>query len=315
MAGTQVSTLRLVPARTAPPSSPPVRSRFRGARVVAASRLGRRGVGQILDTSMDVLVERFGICVGIATLIWLPFQVGTELVLRSKLPDEFLLVWTATAAAPQLITTAFVCTLVGGHLVGRRVAPGEAIASGIGRFPGMVVISIFNVIAAVVLLCPCVFTTNLAHWLFSVVPVVYVIERGRLLPRGGSAASAPLFGWLAEAFQAMARGIRLVWGWGSFARWMGWFVVAKLALVAPLTAIPSLFEVPEIRDALSGYLKLQGPVGFLIVAIGALFLGIGTAYMAVVMTVYYVDERVRKEGLDLELALRRLGQRGEAETA
>lgn len=313
MAGGEVSTRRLVPAAEARTASPAARARFQGSRVVEATRLGRRGVGQILDTAMDVLVERFGACVGIATILWLPFRVGTELVVRSGAPDEVVLLWGTTKAAPQVLTTAFVCTLVGGQLVGRRVSLGEAIASGIGRFPGMVVISVLTVIAAVVLICPCFFTTYAAYWLFSVVPAVYVLERGRLLPAGGDPTFTRLFGWLAESFAAVGRGIRLVWGGGSFRRWLGWFVVANLAIVAPLTTAPSLLEVPDVRQWLGEFIDLDAPLGFAIVAIGALFLGIGTAYTAVVMTVYYVDERVRKEGLDLELVLRRLGRRAESE--
>ena len=34
--------------------------------------------------------------------------------------------------------------------------------------------------------------------------------------------------------------------------------------------------------------------------------GIGVAFGSIVLTVYYTDERIRKEGLDLEVALERL---------
>lgn len=315
MAGGEVSTRRLVPAGDARPASPATRERFHGSRVVEATRLGRRGVGQILDTAMDVFVERFGACVGIATILWLPFRIGSELVVRSGVRDEVVLLWGTTAAAPRVLTTAFVCTLVGGQLVGRRVSLGEAIATGIGRFPGLVVISVLTVIAAVVLICPCIFTTYAAYWLFAVVPAVYVLERGRLVPAGGDPTFTRLFGWLAESFAAVGRGIRLVWGWGSFLRWLGWFAVANLAIVVPLTTAPSLLEVPEVRQKVAEYIDLDAPIGLAVVAIGALFLGIGTAYTAVIMTVYYVDERVRKEGLDLEIVLRRLGRRAESEAA
>ena len=309
MAGARISSQQLAAGSVAAAGFEG-RSR-RGARVEDAHHLGRRGVGQILDAAMEVLVQRFGVCVGIATMVWLPFRLGTELIARSSAPEEVLLLWGTTNVAPQLLTTGFVCTLVGGHLVGRRVPLGEVLMSGLTRAPGLGVIMLVNLMAAIVLVCPCIVSSYAAYWLFAVVPAVYVLERGQLLPRGGP--GGPVGGalrWLGEAFVAVGRGIRLVWGGTSFLRWIGWFAVANVAIIVPLTAAPSALDYPGVREQISTVVDLDGPAGLLLVLVGSLFFGIGTAYTAIVMTVYYVDERVRKEGLDLEIALRRLAGRG-----
>jgi hypothetical protein len=298
-----VSIQRLVPANREDRPEPSQRRRSAGARVVAdAMPLMRRGVGQILDTSMDVLVARFGVLVGIGALCWLPFKIGGELLWLSDASGSARLLWSATTVAPQLLTTSFVCTLVGAYLLQRKVSLGEAIRVGFLRFPGMVVIAIINVVAAVVLVCPCVVTTYVSHWLFAVIPAIYVLERGRLKH----------LSWLGQIGAAIVRGFKLVWGWGSFGRWLGWITVASLAVVGPLSTVPGLIDVPIVREFLDQHLGAQGsPVEFLIAALGSVFVGIGTAYMAVLMTVYYLDQRVRREGLDLELRLEQLAARPE----
>jgi len=40
--------------------------------------------------------------------------------------------------------------------------------------------------------------------------------------------------------------------------------------------------------------------------LSAAFVAIGTAYAAILATVFYFDQRARREGLDLELALARM---------
>jgi hypothetical protein len=145
-----------------------------------------------------------------------------------------------------------------------------------------------------------VITSYASYWLFAVIPAVYVLEREGLKSRN----------WLAQVGAALVRGFQLVWGWDSFARWLGWVTVAVIAITGPLGSIPGLIDVPQVREFLDQQLGAQGSgVEFMIAAVGSVFVGIGTAYMAVLMTVYYLDQRVRREGLDLELRLEQLTAR------
>ena len=118
--------------------------------------------------------------------------------------------------------------------------------------------------------------------------------------------------WFKELGRSIGRGMRLVSGWDSFGRFLAVFVVSEYFLATPLEASGSAFGVPEVREFLRDTLRIGGgPAELLIASLGAGFFGLAVAFTVSVMTVYYLDLRVRKEGLDLELALRRLAGRFE----
>jgi hypothetical protein len=317
MAGTRVSTQRLVPAgERAEESHGTLRDARRrtgrtgrGLRVEDGEPLHARGVGQILDTALDVLVSRFGPCVGFAALSWLPFQIGNEVVQRSSaLSIQARILWGTTNLVPEFLTAGFVCSFVGAHLLRRRASSADAFRNGILAAPGIAVIALLQVLTIFGLMCLCIVPFFLGYWLFAVVPAVYVLERRDLLGRAGREIPA-IFRWSSGILISVARGVRLVLGTGSFGRWLGWAVVALLAVYWPLTGFPALFEDPSVRNFMEESLGLEGrPVSFTLAVISALFAGIGTAYLAIVKTVYYLDERVRREALDLELRLDRLAE-------
>ncbi len=315
MPGTAVSTERLLPdstrgrAREVPPSA---RARFAGARLArGAAPLRPRGVGSLLDLGLDVLVDRFGICVGIGVLCWLPFQIGSELLRRSGTSEEaevvLSLLLSVASVVPQSLTTAFVCIVVAGHVLGRGVSPGEAVRTGLLRLPGILVLAVLQFLGTVLLLCACIAPGLLAPWLFAVVPIVYVLERGA---RGSSSAPGRFARWASAISLALTRGVKLVLGWDSLGRYLGIFLVAFVVITGPLSAVTGGLSTPEVRDFLDDVLGLSGgPVELSLSVVMAAFVAIGTAYTAILATVYYLDQRVRKEGLDLELALARIEER------
>jgi len=308
MAGSSVSSLRMTPAGR--------RERVRGSRRVLPARveeeqdaLHARGVGQILDTSLDVLVSRFGACVGIAAACWVPYQVANELVLSSGLSAEARFAWLFSARIPEFLTTGFVCSFVGAYLLRRPLSAWEALRNGLAAAVGVSVIAVLQMITSGLFACLCFFPVVLAFWIFSVTPTVYVLER-RELSRN-VAGNLPWLGrWVVGLVLSIRRGARLVWGVPSFGRWLGWVVVAWLIVYWPLSGIPGLLRHPNVEYYLEGSLGLQGrPIELALVVISAVFVGISTAYFAICKTVYYVDERVRKEGFDLELRLERIAER------
>ena len=91
---------------------------------------------------------------------------------------------------------------------------------------------------------------------------------------------------------------------------IGELLAMRRDMVLPLSSFTTALEAPAVRQVVEESLALQGRLVELAIAvITAAFLGIGTAYMAILETVYYLDERVRKEGFDLELRLRELEER------
>jgi hypothetical protein len=284
------STRRLVPGGHPTQTDRPARARFAGARVLdSEERLRPRGVGEILDGAFDQFAALFVPCVLVGALLWLPVQIGNELLTISSVDQWTVLLWGMLDVPVRMLVTGYVCAMVGRRLVGGEVHPGEALRAAMWRTPGIVLISIVTGVAAFALICPCVVTTFLAYWLFSVAPAVYVLER-------------------TGVFQALARAVRLVWSWGAFGRWLGWFSVAAV-LTLPLNGITEGLKQPWVREGLRGYLPLQlETFVWVVLVLGALFLAVGSGYVAVAMTVYYVDQRVRREGFDLERQLELLAK-------
>ncbi len=309
MASSSVSTQRLTASRAGARRRRGSEHRPRGraaTRPEARPRvLHARGVGAILDTGLELLVSRFGICAGLAALCWIPFEVASELVLRSDLPSELYLYWSLLTPLPEYLTVGFVCGFVGTELLGREARVGAALRNGLMAMAGLLVIALVQVFSGV-MVCLCGVGLFLPLWLLSVTPAVYVLERHDLIRSAWSQHSWPLR-WLFGLLHSMGRGVRLVWGGRSFLRWLGWFAVSGLAIVVPLSGLPGALENPEVRLFLEQHLPVQGrPIELTLIAIGAVFLAISTAYNAVLRTVYYVDQRVRREALDLWLQLEEL---------
>ena len=258
---------------------------------------------------MDVLVSRFGPCVAIAAICWIPYQVANEVLKYSGLGFGAQFVSAALAFLPELLTTACVCSFVGGYLLRTRVTAWDAIKNGVTAVIGVGVIALVQGVSTVLLAVCCVVPAVLGYWLFSVGPTVYVLERKELVARNyrGSSGAIP---WMLGIGYSIARGVRLVQSLPSFGRWAGWTIVAGLAILWPLAFIPSALSEPAVRQHLEDLFSVQGrPIELTITTISAVFVGIGTAYFAILKTVYYLDERVRKEAVDLEMRLTQLGER------
>jgi hypothetical protein len=303
--------VKLAPAGA---SRPLPAAQFRARESRAGARLlherplnGPRGVGSLLDLGHDVLVERFGVCVGIGLLFWLPLQVAIALASRSSASPEVqlgvLMLLRGLSLVPKFLTTAFVCLVVAGHVLERPVPTADATRRGLSRLPGLLCLIGMQLLGTLLLLCACVLPALLAPWLFAIVPAVYVLEgRARGSERGGAFAR-----WSRGIREAFERGLRLVLGWDSLARFYGYSLVAFLTVTFPLSTVVGSLEAPAVREHLDSWLGLSGaPVDLALILLAATFVAIGTAYAAILDTVFYFDQRVRREGLDLELALARL---------
>jgi len=313
MAGASVTIQRLLPASAgaAGESSDRGVPRRRRTRHVAEEqdRLHARGVGQILDTGLDILVSRFAVCVGVSALFWVPYQVAKEILFAADVPSGLQFGWLMLAFVPEVMTTGFVCGFVGAYLTKRELSAWAAFRSLLPAMAGLLVLSFVQMVTTGLGTCLCVLPGVLAFWLISVTPVTYVLERRELVAQRG-VRLAWMLRWSLGLVLSLGRGVRLVLGFVSLARWLGWASVAFLAIWMPLRGIPSALDNPGVRLALEEVLALRGsPVEFALVGIAAVFLGVSTAYLSIVQTVYYVDQRVRKEGLDLELTLGRLEER------
>jgi hypothetical protein len=181
-----------------------------------------------------------------------------------------------TQGVALAFVTAGVATLVSGWYVGRSAGPGELIAAALRRWWALlaawVLVHLVEAAFAVLLLVPAIVPMT---W-FAVVSAVVACE-----------GAGPV--------RAMRRSVRLV------NRRFG-TVLGICLLVALVDGVLS-FALTAVGGL---YLELDLPLGWVVntaVAAGALLVTI--PFVAGVVTLLYLDLRVRTEGLDIELAASR----------
>jgi hypothetical protein len=213
-------------------------------------------------------------------------EIGTTFgdMLAATGPDDvdagiggaaFLLTLIAQGVALAFVT-AGVATLVSGWYVGRRAGPGDLIRAAAGRWWPLVVawvaVHLVEGAFAVLLVVPAIVPMT---W-FALVSAVVACER-------------------AGPFRAMRRSARLV------NRRFG-AVLGTCLLVALVDAVLS-FALTALGTL---YVEIDLPLAWVVntaVAAGALL--VTTPFVAGVVTLLYLDLRVRSEGLDIELAAAR----------
>jgi len=290
MALGNVSTQRLVPAGTRRPDAPSERRRRGGARVVESGPdelLRPRTVGRILDESFELLVRHGPAVVGVAMLLWLPIELGIQAILATHADEGYLLGNQLLEGPMRALVAALVCSLIRADLAGEPISLGESLRRASSRWLGLIVISIVTVVLGVPATCLCVFPVVLVYWLLATAPPIHVIER-------------------VGVAESLRRSVMLAWGWEGFGLWLGSWIGMAL-FVLPIAAVTGGLANPTSRDMILDETALSG-LGFGLGAalVCAVLKGIATGFPAVVATVYYVDRRVRREGLDLQVELRRM---------
>jgi len=307
MARGGVSIQRLVPVGEG--SEPPTTGAFsrRAPRVErAATPVRARGVGGILDTAVDVFVARLGFCLAVSACLWLLAGAAERLVVAPLQETPLGFLWDLFGALTvEHVATALVVLVVYGEMRGYRIPAGQALRVFLKRLPALTL----YILASVVLMVGALFLGGLsaAACLVFVLPVfLFVAVR---LAFGLAVAPAALVLERLSPIDAVRRSFYLVRG--SFWRWVGLKVVYSL-LVLPFAALPATLEDDATRSSLEAWLGIDGPAaaGLWLVAT-ALFAGVGTALSSVVMTVFYLDCRVRVEGLDLALRFERIERRAD----
>jgi len=294
------------------------RTRYQGAQVLSGRlQLSRRSAGGILDLASDALVERFSACLGVALLFWLPFGQITELIGPAE-PGRGIglsFLWQLVSVVPQALTTGVVTSVIGESLIESGRSGWAAALRGLRLAPGVLVIFVATRVVTLPLVVLCFLPYFLAQWLTWSAVAVYVFEGERLLSSAERArARRNPFAFLASfprrVTRAIGRSLRLSSGWGPLGRFVVLGLVGLLLLAGLLDWTAALLIAPDAREFLRSHANLGGgPAEFVLGAVSASFLALASVFRAALATTYYLDLRVRKEGLDLELALQRLGQR------
>jgi len=268
-----------------------------------------RSAPQVVDLWMEVFVRRLLACLGIGMALWLPLRAAMPLYTRTFTSTSFnfdyglFFGWLAALSVTQaligVLATTAVTLLSYEELLGRELTPLAALRRTFRRFPAL--IGIFLVRFAVLTIggsllgglsffCPPLFIGAVLFYLFfawklSVAPSALILED-------------------LGVKRALARSFELTRG--SFWRWFGVMFLSGL-LVFQFALGMQVGDNPSLHDAVIESLGVPGvffDAGFLVVS--SLFAGINSAVMAIGVTAYYLDTRIRREGFDLVMRLERL---------
>lgn len=250
----------------------------------AAADLAPRGVGALLDTALDVLRARFPACFGMAFAILLPLALFSR-ALRHRLGEELgaMLFELGMNFLAQALVIGLITHLVYAHMQGRRTSALESLALAGRRGPALLAIALLTQFATTVGMGCCVVPGVVVSWLTAVAPAALVLE-----------GIGPI--------AALSRSGKLMRG--AFGRWLG-VMTLQFLLVLPLTGSAGVLDEVTTRHA-SG-------VGPLVVVLETAarvgLLGLAICLTSVVLTVLYIDCRVRNEGFDLVMRFERLSAR------
>ncbi len=273
---------------------------------------------QLVDLGIEVLRRRFLPCVGLSVLLWFPIRAAMPFILRmassmsygSGVSFEFLGAlgghWLIARFIEVLVTMSL--TLISYEaLTGRELGPLAALKQTLQRSVALVsffILQFLFVAAGAGLLmilgfmCPPLMLGAFAYWVYfswklAVAPSALILEG-------------------LGAVEAIKRSFALTPG--SFWRWCGLMVIITL-LTFGLTSGMQIGDNQLLRDAFleaTGISELWFDV--VLVLISSVFSGLSTAIIAVTATTFYLDTRIRREGLDLRMRLERLSQPKVAES-
>lgn len=287
---------RLRPASQVPRTGPRA-----GARADRGSTLGPRGVGEMLDAAVDVLRGRFVSCLLPAALLWLlalhfldqRMTSAIETILSDR-SAHVLALWTWVYLAcfvtlcTAMLCAAAICPIAHGAVLERPADTLRGLRLFASRLPALLV------------LVPAILAAACLGFLLFVVPGLYFLWRSWL---------APVVAVLERTgpWQAITRSWALTRG--ALWRWIPTLLVAHL-LTLPFSVVAAACRDGRVEAALLERMPALSPVwiGRVAEAVGAVLVGLPSAFLAVVVTVFYVDARIRREGYDLELRLARMAR-------
>lgn len=283
-------------------AAPRARGLTRGENVETETvPLHPRGVGEILDLGIEILRSRFAVCVVISTFLWIPARIvqqwlrvdGLETSTGDPAQDMRRLfasfgglgVSLVVSSIVQALASAFVAQFIQGGIEGRPTSVGDALNRALVRLPGVIVLSLVIGIASMIgffLLCvPYIFVL----WRLSLAPLIYVLEDVSI---GAS---------LSRAFRLTS---------SSFGYWIAIIVLAYL-IASPFSNSAAAGELPAVRHYLEEHFSISiATYEIGLVAITSVFMGVATAIQTAIMTVFYLDRRVRRDGVDLHAWLARV---------
>jgi len=275
-----------------------------GAAAAAPSpvTLEPRRAGAILDAALDLARENFGLFVLVASLIWSVQRVTAELLGVGEMPD-----W----ASPDAMSNAMLLSMLN-QAIELMILQLASVAIALiawprlrGESPRLGAVLLRMVVCAVPLMV-LQFGFSLlivAGGCCLCLPGIFVAVRFSLIGITFCVERAGFFGCMRRSFELTGGE-----GWGtdglaSFLRGVG-VVGTGFIVYSAFTLLSGALDQPGYRPMLQDALGLPGDVfSVLAVVVTSLFNGLASVFMSLALLTYYLDCRVRRDGLDLRVIL------------
>lgn len=246
--------------------------------------LAPRGVGQLLDVATDSIKSRFAPCVGLAFLFWLPGQWlvrGLEPGGGDPLDPLLAFVAVPITVFVSLLVSAAVAVITYGTTLGRHVPMRAVLMRLAASMPAILATTVFSGVLIVTGIFACVLPGIFFAWRMLFAPTIVVLER-------------------VGPIQALRRSWALTRV--GVSRWLATVIVTYFYM-APFTVVVYKSE-PFLQDLV----PVASPefIAGLSLALESFMLAVSSAFYGVLVTVLYVDARVRIEALDLDLRFERI---------
>jgi hypothetical protein len=255
-------------------------------------------LGETLDVAVEILRRRFLTLFGLAAIAALPLQALSVLITISSLPGRYetrsgfdsivlgglfssifiglAMRWLVTSVCSQ----ATLATYLGGPS-----SFGAALRTTLRRLGPLLWLMVLVTI-----------TVGFA-WLFCTVPGIWLFV-------AWSVAIPALLLEDVRGMEAMRRSFRLV-------RYRWWPTFGALVVAYLLTVVATLTGT-VLLQVLYGDVTYDNRISYVVLAslVNYLLFCVTAPFLAAVVTVVYVDLRVRKEGFDIQYAMDRVGRSG-----
>lgn len=279
-------------------SSPAASTAAERAPDLQGIELAQRSSGQILDTALDIARGRFGLYVLAASVVWL-FARGLQPFLgqhqtaawmldgRSGLAFAAMAVNLGATVFVQNLALVLVALLAWPRLVGTPIPFWSAVGRALlAVVPLLLVGFIVWGTTSIAVICTCGVGAVYLAWKTSLLPITYVVER------------AGIVGCVTRSWQLTTQE-RLGESFFGFLRWCAVLGTAYVVQFA-FSSLGGAADMPDVRR---GVLDRTGVSEWTydgaVLALSSLFNGLGTAIYSVAALAFYVDCRVRRDGLDL----------------
>jgi hypothetical protein len=253
-------------------------------------------LGETLDVAVEILRRRFLTLFGLAAIAALPLQVLSVLVTISSLPGRYetrsgfdsivlgglfssvfiglAMRWLATSVCSQ----ATLATYLGGPS-----SFGDALRVTLRRIGPLLWLMVLVTVSVGF------------GWLFCTVPGIWLFV-------AWSVAIPALLLEDVRGIEAMRRSFRLV-------RYRWWPTFGALVVAYLLTVVATLTGT-VLLQVLYGDVTYDNRISYVVLAslVNYLLFSVTAPFLAAVVTVIYVDLRVRKEGFDIQYAMDRIGR-------